>query len=72
MAKVETFPWDVIDHWETDEDQLSYLKVVMESDEEEDGPEFVALALVDIARARGILPELEEALRLRASARYNG
>ena len=63
MAPLKTFPWDVVDHLQTDEDQLSYLEAVMEGVVEEGGPEFVALALVDIARARGLLAELEEALR---------
>ncbi len=63
MARVKTFPWDVVDHLQTDEDQLSYLEAVLEGVVEEGGPEFVAVALVDIARARGLLSELEEALR---------
>ncbi len=65
MARVKTIPWDVVDHLQTDEDQLGYLEAVMEDVEEEGGPEFVALALVDIARARGILGPLQEALRTR-------
>ena len=68
MAKLETFPWDVVDHLQTDEDQVGYLEAVMEGVAEEGGPEFVALALVDIARARGILGPLEEALRRYATA----
>ena len=60
MAKLETFPWDVIDHWETDQDILSFLKVVLEEDE----GDLLALALVDVARAKGVLEELQEQLRL--------
>jgi probable addiction module antidote protein len=42
--------WDVIDHWENDEDIVMYLQVVLE-----DGmPELIAAALVDIARAKGL------------------
>ena len=63
MAKEETFPWDVVDYLQTDEDQVAYLEAVLEGFRDEGGPEFVALALVDIARARGILDLLEEALR---------
>ena len=68
MAKLKTFPWDVVDHLKSDEDQVAYLEAVMESVAEEGGPEFVALALVDIARARGILGPLQEALQLRTEA----
>ena len=66
MAALKTFPWDVVDHLQTDEDQLAYLEAVLEGFREEGGSEFVALALVDIARARGILDLLEEALRQHA------
>ena len=59
MGKVETLPWDVIDHWETDEDILSFLGVVFEDPD----PDLIAQALVDIARAKGVLKELEEKLR---------
>lgn len=59
MGKVKTLPWDVIEHWETDEDILSYLKVVLEDPD----PDLIALTLVDIARAKGVLKELEEQLR---------
>ena len=41
MGKTKTLPWDVIDHWETDQDILSFLKVVLE---ESDG-DLLALAL---------------------------
>ena len=68
MARIETRPWDVVDHLQTDEDQVAYLEAVLEGVVEEGGPEFVALALVDIARARGILGPLEEALRRYATA----
>ena len=59
MGEIRTLPWDVIDHWETDEDILSYLEVVLEDPD----PDLIALTLVDIARAKGVLKELEEALR---------
>ena len=68
MARIETRPWDVVDHLQTDEDQVAYLEAVLEGVVEEGGPEFVALALVDIARARGILGPLEEELRRYATA----
>ena len=64
MGKTKTLPWDVIDHWETDQDILSFLEVVLEDPD----PDLIALTLVDIARAKGVLKELEEQLRLRTEA----
>ena len=64
MGKTKTLPWDVIDHWETDQDILSFLKVVLE---EGDG-DLLALALVDVARAKGVLEELQEQLQLQIEA----
>ncbi len=64
MGKTKTLPWDVIDHWETDQDILSFLKVVLE---EGDG-DLLALALVDVARAKGVLEELQEQLQLQMEA----
>ena len=61
MGKTKTLPWDVIDHWETDEDILSLLEVVLEDPD----PDLIALTLVDIACAKGVLKELEEQLRLK-------
>ena len=61
MAKIKTLPWDVIDHWETDQDILSFLKVVLEEGEDD----LLALALVEVARAKGVLEELQKQLRLR-------
>ena len=60
MGKTKTLPWDVIDHWETDQDILSFLKVVLEEEERD----LLALALVDVARAKGVLEELQKQLRL--------
>ncbi|MYA53201.1 MAG: hypothetical protein F4X89_06935 [Dehalococcoidia bacterium] len=68
MEKVKTLPWDVIDHWETDEDILSYLKVVLEDPD----PDLIALTLVDIARAKGVLNELEVRLRKGKEAAVSG
>ena len=62
MEKTKTLPWDVIDHWETDKDILSFLEVVLEDPD----PDLIALTLVDIARAKGVLKEMEEALRQHA------
>ena len=62
MATTETQPWDVVDYLETDEDQVAYLAAVLEGVVKEGAPEFVAVALVDIARARGIEGALEKEL----------
>lgn len=64
MGKVKTLPWDVIDHWETDEDILSFLEIVLEDPD----PDLIALTLVNIARAKGVLKELEEKLQQRKEA----
>ena len=63
MARIETFRWDVVDHLETDEDQVLYLEAVLEGVRELGDPERAADGLVDIARARGLLDELEAAVR---------
>lgn len=50
MAEIKLRRWDVIDHWESDEDIVGYMEAVLE-----DGlPELIAAALVDIARAKGL------------------
>lgn len=47
---IETFPWDAADHLGSDEMILAYLEAVFEDGD----PQLIALALNDIARARGI------------------
>ena len=50
MDEAKLTRWDVINHWENDEDIVMYLQVVLE-----DGlPELIAAALVEIARAKGL------------------
>ena len=50
MSEIKLTRWDVINHWDNDEDIVMYLQVVLE-----DGlPELIAAALVDIARAKGL------------------
>lgn len=48
-AKIETRPWDVAEHLETDADMTAYLAAVLE----EGDASMLAAALGDIARARG-------------------
>ena len=50
MAQIQTRPWDVAEHLETEEDMAAYLEAALE----EGDPALVAAALGDIARARGI------------------
>jgi probable addiction module antidote protein len=48
--KIETRPWDVVEHLETEEDMIAYLEAVLEDGD----PALLSVALGDIARARGM------------------
>jgi probable addiction module antidote protein len=48
--KIETYPWDVVDHLDSDEAIAHYLDAVLE----EDDPVLLAAALGDVARAKGM------------------
>ena len=48
--KIETRPWDVVEHLETEEDIVAYLEAVLEDGD----PALLSAALGDIARARGM------------------
>ncbi len=51
MSDARLRKWDIINNWKTDADIIDYMQVV-----QEDGlPELVAISLVDIARAKGVL-----------------
>lgn len=50
MDEVKLTRWDIINHWENDEDIVMYLQVVLEDGQ----PELIAAALVDIARAKAL------------------
>ena len=50
MAKTKTRPWDAVEHLETEEDMAAYLEAALEDGE----PTLVAVALGDIARAKGM------------------
>jgi probable addiction module antidote protein len=50
MVKIQTQPWDVAEHLETDEDMAAYLEAALE----EGDPALVSAALGDIARAKGM------------------
>lgn len=52
MPKTETAPYDVADHLHTAEDMAAYLEACME--EAPSDAAFIAKALGDIARARGM------------------
>ena len=63
MAKVETQPWDVTDYLQDDADIVAYLEAALENSD----AAHMTRALVNIARAKGALPELGKALRQLAS-----
>ncbi|MDO8848154.1 MAG: putative addiction module antidote protein [Coriobacteriia bacterium] len=48
--KLKTYPWDVVDHLDSDEAIARYLDLVLE----EDDPVLLAAALGDVARAKGM------------------
>ena len=48
--KLKTYPWDVVDHLDSDEAIALYLDAVLE----EDDPVLLAAALGDVARAKGM------------------
>ncbi len=50
MAKTKTRPWDAAEHLETEEDMAAYLEAALEDGE----PTLVAVAMGDIARAKGM------------------
>ncbi|MFN3916031.1 MAG: addiction module antidote protein [Aquabacterium sp.] len=56
---IKTTPWDVQDHLRTPEDCALYLEAVLE--EAGDDPAFIAKALGDVARARGMAQTAREA-----------
>jgi len=56
MAKIQTQPWDVVDHLETKEDIAAYLEAVLEDGD----PALIAAALGDIARAKGMVQIAQE------------
>jgi probable addiction module antidote protein len=55
--KIETQPWDVVDHLQTDEDMIAYLDAALEDGD----PALVVAALGDIARAKGMTQVAREA-----------
>jgi probable addiction module antidote protein len=59
MAKkaIETRPWDVVDHLQTDEDMIAYLDAVLEDGD----PALIVAALGDIARAKRMSQVAREA-----------
>jgi probable addiction module antidote protein len=48
--KLKTYPWDVVDHLNSDEEIVGYLNAVLEEDDQE----LLLAALGDVARARGM------------------
>nr|VFJ77186.1 MAG: probable addiction module antidote protein [Candidatus Kentron sp. FW] len=52
MRTIEVRKWDIVEHLKTDEDRVMYLEACLE--EAGDDAAFIALALGDIARAKGM------------------
>ena len=50
MRKIKTFPWDPLDHLNTDDERAAYLDAALE----EDDPLLVAVVLDDIAESKGM------------------
>ncbi len=48
--RTKTFPWDAVDHLDTEEERIAYLDAALE----EDDPLLVAAVLDDIARSKGM------------------
>ena len=64
MGRVKTRPWDVVDYLRDDADIVAYLEAALEDSDEA----HIAAALVNIARAKGVLKELQEQLRVQTEA----
>ena len=47
---ITTTKFNVLDHLETPEDQVAYIKAAVD----EDDPSFIAVAIGDVAKARGV------------------
>jgi len=47
---IKTTPFDVLEHLKTVEQQIAYLEAALEQDD----PSFIAVAIGDVAKARGI------------------
>jgi probable addiction module antidote protein len=54
---VQTHPWDIIEHFKTEEEMAAYLEAALE----EGDPALVVAALGDIARAKGMTQIAREA-----------
>lgn len=60
-----TTPFNVLDHLKTVEEQIAYLEASLEQDD----PSFIAAAIGDVARARGV-SEFAKETRLSREAIY--
>jgi probable addiction module antidote protein len=54
---IETTRFDILDHLRTPEEQVAYLEAVLE----ENDPAYLAVAIGNVARARGVTRFAEEA-----------
>ncbi len=53
---INTTKFNVLDHLKTSEDQVAYIKAAVD----EDDPSFIAVAIGDVAKARGVSQFAEE------------
>jgi probable addiction module antidote protein len=56
-SKMQTQPWDAVEHLETDEDMVAYLDAALEDGD----PGLIVAVLGDIARAKGMTQVAREA-----------
>lgn len=56
-SKLQTQPWDAVEHFETDEDMVAYLDAALEDGD----PGVIVAVLGDIARAKGMTQVAREA-----------
>lgn len=54
---MKTYPWDVVEHLETEEDMIAYLDAALEDGD----PALIVAVLGDIARAKGMSQVAREA-----------
>jgi probable addiction module antidote protein len=64
---IKTTKFDVLEHLKTPAEQIAYLEAAFETDD----PEFIAVAIGDIARAKGVV-KFAKATGLSRAAIYKG
>lgn len=54
MSQVKLRPYDVVNYLRDDEDMVAYLEEALEAVQDDDDPRLLAMALGNIARAKGM------------------